>query len=422
MQKKGRGRPRLPENRGKERLTNSEIEALRPVRGEDGKLRPCMRADGNGLYIIAEPSGSKRWESRVFRCGKRIRIGLGVWPEVSIKEARKRHEENRKQARGGRDPRLSGDLSFGELHERWYQSMRPSWGDAHAAQRRSHYETYIAGKIGSLPAAKLEAQDIVRVVSQPALKGKRETARRVYQSIAGPLRFGLGTGAVQSDPSRDLEVQMILPPSHGKRHFAALTDRGEIGRFMRQVWNYPHSPIVRAALLMTVWTASRSQEILGAKWEEIDLESATWTVPAGRMKRRREHRVPLPRQAMDLLRELKAGSRSAWVFPSARSASKHLSDGALLAAIRDLGWDKEQMTPHGCRAMFSTYANADGQWEADIIEAQLSHADRNQVRAAYNRTEFLARRRALMQWYADALDKLRLETEEQASAKVGEEE
>ncbi|MBQ4124423.1 MAG: site-specific integrase, partial [Desulfovibrio sp.] len=352
--------------------------------------------------------GSKRWESRVFRCGKRIRIGLGVWPEVSIKEARKRHEENRKQAGEGHDPRLSGEMSFGELHERWYQSMRPSWGDAHVAQRRAHYETYIAGKIGSLPAAWLEPQDIVRVVSQPSLKGKQETARRVFQSIAGPLKYGRGIGAVQSDPSRDLEVQMILQPSHGKRHFAAQTDHGEIGRFMQHVWNYPHSPVVRAALLMTVWTAGRSQEVLGAQWEEIDLESATWTVPAGRMKRRREHRVPLSRQALELLRELKDSSRSAWGFPSARSASKHLSDGALLAAIRDLGWNKEQMTPHGCRAMFSTYANADGQWEADIIEAQLSHADKNSVRAAYNRSEFLERRRALMQWYADELDRLRL--------------
>ncbi|MCR5259805.1 MAG: Arm DNA-binding domain-containing protein, partial [Desulfovibrio sp.] len=118
--KKGRGRPRLAENRGKEKLTNSAIEALKSERGKDGKLQPRLLADGNGLFIIAEPSGSKRWESRVFRCGKRIRIGLGVWPEVSIKEARKRLGESRKQAREGRDPRLSGDLSFGELHERWY--------------------------------------------------------------------------------------------------------------------------------------------------------------------------------------------------------------------------------------------------------------------------------------------------------------
>ncbi len=392
----------------REKLTNSVISTLKANRGKDGNLRPTHYTDGAGLDIVVMPNGTKRWESKTYRCGQRIRIGLGVWPEVSIKEARARHAELRAQARAGRDPRLPAQLSFGELFERWYQHGRAAWSDDHATQIRTHYQTYIAGKLGRVDVAAIQPQDVAAVFTG-SLKAKRETARRVHSTISRTLRHGVATGVIASDPSRDISIYDILPPSHGKKHFAAVTEPAEMGWLMRDIWDYPHSPVVRVAMLLAAWTGRRTNEIVGARWEEINMKEATWIVPAGRMKRRTEHAVPLPRQAMELLRELQAAAGgSPWVLPSRRSKSGHLSDGAILSALRGMGWEVGQMTGHGFRTMFSTYANNVGDWNDKLPEAQLSHVDKNTVRGIYNRGEYLAKRRPLMQWYADELDRLRL--------------
>ncbi len=384
------------------RLTNSKVDALKP------KDRKYLISDGERLFLMVMPSGTKRWVSKVAYQNHDIDIGLGLWPEVSIAEARRRHAENRAHARAGRDPRLPMLTSFKELAEKWLKLRAPSWTPDYAEQNRRLLELHLLPKLGRADPAKIGVQDVLRAV-EPVCRDRGATGHKVLGIVSRVMRYGVVLGAVQADPCRDLRG--ALPALRGQKHHAALEAPEEIGRLMLDVDVYGGSLTVRDALRFTAWTAGRAQEIVGARWDEIDMARAVWTVPASRMKKRRTHRVPLPRQCLAMLPELKArAGDSPFLFPSLTSATRHVSSNALLFALRRMDWSKESMTLHGFRGMFSTAANASGLWSGDLVEAQLSHEPDNAVRAAYNHTDYLDRRREMMQWWADELDRLQSTT------------
>jgi integrase len=389
-------------------LTNSAIKMLKP------RDRKYMVADGERLFIMVMPltgaqtECTKRWVSRVRFQGRDLDIGLGLWPEVSIAEARKRHFENRANARAGRDPRMPTIMTFKELADKWLALRTPGWTPDYADQNRRQLELYLLPSLGKADPAKIGVQDVLRAI-EPVCRDRGATGHKVLGIVSRIMRYGVVIGVVQTDPCRDLRG--ALPVLRLQKHHAALQEPEEIGRLMLDIDAYGGSLVVRDALRFTAWTAGRAQEIVGARWDEIDMARAVWTVPAERMKKRRTHRVPLPRQCLAMLPELKArAGDSPFLFPSLTSATRHVSSNALLFALRRMDWDKSAMTLHGFRGMFSTAANASGLWSGDLVEAQLSHEPDNAVRAAYNHSDYLDRRREMMQWWADELDRLQSTT------------
>ncbi|MCR5257181.1 MAG: tyrosine-type recombinase/integrase [Desulfovibrio sp.] len=381
------------------RLTNSKVDALKP-RG-----KKYLVSDGERLFLMVMPNGTKRWVSKIAFQGHDLVIGLGLWPEVSIAEARQRHAENRAHARAGRDPRLPMLMSFRDLAEKWLKLRAPGWTPDYAEQNRRLLELHLLPKLGRADPAKIGVQDVLRAV-EPVCRDRGATGHKVLGIVSRVMRYGVVLGAVQADPCRDLRG--ALPALRGQKHHATLEAPEEIGRLMLDIDAYGGSLTVRDALRFTAWTAGRAQEIVGARWDEIDMARAVWTVPAERMKKRRTHRVPLPRQCLAMLKELKVrAGDSPFLFPSLTSKTRHVSSNALLFALRRMDWSKESMTLHGFRGMFSTATNASGLWSGDLVEAQLSHEPDNAVRAAYNHTDYLDRRREMMQWYADWLDGLK---------------
>ncbi len=381
-----------------EKLTKAVIDALKPRQAR------YFESDGHGLYIAVIPTGVKRWVSRVKWRSTTIDVGLGEWPEVGLDEARRRHKENRAMAREGRDPRMPATMFFRDLWVDWLKVRTPGWGELHAFQVRRLGELYILPAFGNADPATITPLD-VRTAFLTLWNTKRSTCMKVLSDFSQCMRHGVTLGICPTDPSRDVRTAF---PRKAKtiKHRAAVTDLEGIGRLVRLCRGYPYSPTISSALQFAAWTAGRPQEVVGARWEEFDMEQALWTVPATRMKRRKEHVVPLPRQCMSMLRAMKEGAVSPFLFPSLRSKHRHVSIESLLVALRELGYAKDQMTTHGFRTTFSTTANASGLWNTDAIEAQLSHAVAGAVRSVYNRSPYLEQRKEIMQWYADLLDAL----------------
>ena len=383
-----------------EKLTKTRIDSLKP------KSARYFVSDGKGLFLAIIPNGVKRWVSRVKWLGRIIDIGLGEYPEVDIQEARKKHLENRAMARDGLDPRRPAAMLFRDLWADWLKVRMPGWKDIHAFQTRRLGELYILPAFGSADPAKIRPMD-VRTAFLSLWESKNATCRKVLSDFSQCMRHGVALGICPADPSRDVRGAFPRKEKTVKNR-AAVTDLPGIGRLIRLCRGYPYSPIIRNALLFTAWTAGRTKEIAGARWEEIDMDQALWTVPANRMKRKKEHVVPLPRQCLEMLRTMKDGfgDISPFIFPSLRSNSQHISKESLRVALRELGYSNDMMTAHGFRTTFSTTANASGLWNSDAIEAQLSHAVAGAVRAVYNRSPYLEQRTEIMQWYADLLDAL----------------
>lgn len=324
------------------------------------------------------------------------------------------HAQYRAEARAGQDPRdlrkpvPEEEQTFEALFWGWFEAKAPGWKDYHAYQTRNIGNLHVVPLFGKLVPAKVRPIDVKRIIT-PLMQEKPTTGHKVLGIVSRVFRYAVALDIVPSDPCRDLRG--AVPPKPGVKHRAALTDPAEIGELMWGVANFPFSSLViRQALRFAALTAARPKEVVMASWKEIDLDAVVWIIPPERMKRGREHRVPLSRQALELLREQKAAAGdSPWVFPSPRGRGRSLSSNAALFALREMGWEKEKMTMHGFRGMFSTTANESGLWGWDLVETQLSHEEKNAVRATCNHAEYFKQRAEMMQWYADWLDARREE-------------
>jgi integrase len=391
-------------------LTDTALRQAKPT------SRTRKLFDGGGLYLLIAPTGGKWWRLKYRFGGKEKLLSLGTYPGVGLREARERRESARRLLRSGIDPSEQRktqktaqkiaeacQLNTFEIVARdWFGKYSAPWASSHAETVLRRLERDVFPWLARRPISEITAAELLTALRRIESRGALETAHRVKQIIGQVFRYAVATGVASRDLTADLRG--ALPPVR-ESHHAALTNPAEVAGLVRAIQAYSGSFIVRSALLFSAYTFGRPGEIRAAEWREIDFEHGVWRIGAERMKMRREHLVPLARQVVELLREihpLTGGSR--YIF-TGRTAARCLSENALTAALRRMGFERTEMTAHGFRTTASTLLNEQG-WNRDAIERQLAHAERDEVRAAYNRAEHLGERRKMMQFWADYLDSL----------------
>ena len=376
--------------------------------------KPLRLFDGNGLYLEVSPSGGKWWRLKYRFAGKEKRLSLGVYPEVGLKAARVKRDELRKTLADGRDPgqdrkaekRLTIERTtqtFEAIALEWYQKQLHTWVSHHANDVLRRLKSNLFPDLGPRPIAEIEAPELLACLSKIEKRGAYDLAHRVLQVSGQIFRYGIAAGYCKRDLSTDLRG--ALTP-HKASHQAAVRPE-ELQALLQAIDRYDAigDRKTRLALQLLALTFVRTGELIGALWEEVDIESALWIIPAERMKMRTEHLVPLSLQSLAILDELKVLSgESRFVFPGA-NRDKPISNNTMLFALYRLGY-KGKMTGHGFRAVASTVLNEQG-YNRDVIERQLAHCERDEVRGAYNRAEYLPARRVMMQQWADYLDQVK---------------
>lgn len=365
------------------------------VKNAAARDRKYYLSDGRGLLLEINPNNAKYWIVRLYAGKKEFRRSIGSYPEVTLKQARQKAFE----LKMSNSLNLDRDMTFGEAYKAFYDYHYARLTEMHRETIESRWRNYIAPKLESMPLSRITSQTIVKLCSDIIKEGHYETARRVRIIISQVFNFVMAQNIITTNPAANLSD--ILPTRPAK-HFPCITEPEDISMLMRSITAYPHR-ITRLALLFSARTFCRPGEIRHAEWREIDLPSGQWVIPSQKMKMKRDHIVPLSSQNIDLLYELRGlTGRGQWLFPSARSCARPLSEGTLRVALRSIGYTNEQMTPHGFRSMASTVLNTYG-WPKDYIELQLSHVD-NSIRGIYNRSIYLTQRRYMMQWWSDYLD------------------
>jgi integrase len=368
--------------------------------------------DSGGLYVEVQPSGGKWWRWKYRFSGKEKRLSFGTYPDTSIKEARGKRDDARKLLNQGVDPShhrkaekrvAEGKAAntFEAVAREWYGKQAKIWVAHHASDVLRRLESNLFPDLGSRPIGAITAPELLAALRKIEHRGAHDLAHRVLQVSGQVFRYGVATGRCERDPSPDLKG--ALTPHKSKNQAAVKPD--DVPALLQAIAKYEDIGGERQtglALRLLALTFVRTGELIGATWDEFDLEGATWIVPAERMKMKTEHVVPLSRQAVELLRELKEmAGESRYVLPG-RNPDKPISNNTMLFALYRLGY-KRQMTGHGFRAIASTILN-ESNFRSDVIERQLAHCERNDVRGAYNRAEYLPDRRAMMQQYADMLE------------------
>ncbi|MEG2183354.1 MAG: tyrosine-type recombinase/integrase [Cloacibacillus sp.] len=376
------------------------------VRDLKAKEVRYMKADQNGLYVEVMPSGIKYWWLCVQQNKKRRKFALGKYPELSVRAARDACALKKREVGISCGLDVS-DVRFEELAEEWFKTRILPQSANYSRTIRLRMDKYLLPAFRGRPAAMIKGTDILTLCKRIESDGFVETAHRVLDILAAVFQFGMPTGIIAADPTAGLSRNLI--PVR-RAHFAALTDRRDVGELMRGIAAYRQDK-VRAALFFSAYTFCRPGEVRAAMWAEVDLCRCEWRIPAARMKGRREHVVPLSRQAVAVLQAEKLflemhGVCSEYVFPSERSAHQPLSDNTVRVAIRSIGYGADRMTAHGFRHMASTILNESGLFRPDVIEMQLAHFSGG-VREVYNQAKYMPERCNMMQWYADYLDGLR---------------
>ena len=386
-------------------LNDTQIKNAKP------KAKPYKLADEKGLTLLINPSGSKWWRLRYRVNGREKMLSLGVYPDVSLKKARERRDNERELIADNIDPskaRQSDKASLSNTFEgvarEWFAKHSKNWAGRHSGRIIARLEKDVFPWIGSLPIAKITAPELLTCLRRIESRGKLETAHRILQNCGSIFRYAVATGLAERDPSGDLRG--AIPPAQGKHH-ATITDPKKIGGLLRAIDGYDGSLVVRSALQLAPLVFVRPGELRQAEWKEFNFDEHEWRIPGERMKMRVLHIVPLSKQAVAVLKELQPLTGSGrYLFPGARTTARPLSDNALNAALRRMGYEQGTMTAHGFRSMASTLLNEQG-WHRDAIERQLAHGERDAIRAAYNYAEHLPERRKMMQHWADYLDGLR---------------
>jgi integrase len=390
--------------------------ALTDIAVRKAKPGPKSRKmyDGDGLYLEVTPAGGKWWRFRYTFGGKSKLLSMGTYPDVGLAKARERRGEARRLLVDGIDPgehrkatrAMQAERaanSFEAVAREWYMKMAPTWNAAHGSRIIRRLERDIFPWLGARPVADVSAPELLRAIRRIEQRGALETAHRALQNCGQVLRYAVATGRAERDSSGDLRG--ALPPVRGT-HFAAVTDPKEIAILLRTIDGYEGTFPVRCALRLAPLVFVRPGELRQAEWSDIDLDAAEWRFHV--TKTRTDHIVPLSRQAVAILAELRAlTGNGRYAFPGARSHERPMSDNALNAAMRRLDIPRDKMSTHGFRAMARTVLDEVLGFRVDLIEHQLAHAVRDANGRAYNRTAHLPERRRMMQAWADWLDRQR---------------
>ncbi len=399
--------PKIEGSDRKMALTDTEIRNARP------KDKPYKLTDGQGLYLLVTPKGSKLWRLKYRIGGIEKTLSLGKYPQVSLKETRNKAFEAKQGLSSGIDPSQtkkaqkasdSGVDTFETISREWFGKFSAGWAPDHAERVIRLLERDVFPWLGGKIIKKITAPELLAVLRRIEARGAVDTAHRARQTAGAVFRYAVATGRAERDPSGDLRG--AIPPARGG-HMAAITDPKRLGGLLRAIDAYEGGLIVRCALRLAPLVFVRPGELRRMEWAEVSVERGEWVIPGEKMKMREPHVVPLSNQALEILEEIRPFTGAGrYVFPSPTSSNRPLSDMALLTALRRMGITKEEMTIHGFRAAASSLLNAQG-WPSDVIERQLAHAERNKVRAAYNRHDYLPERRKMMQAWADYLDGLK---------------
>jgi integrase len=382
----------------------------------DAKLRtlktPGKHFDGGGLYLELTPAGGRYWRLKYRHGGKEKRLAFGVYPTVPLKEARDRRDEARKLLALGDDPGalkkadkaqalIDGANTFEAVAREWHTHQCDAWGAGHALRVLKSLEADAFPEIGARPIAHIKPREVVALAKKIEARGAGEVADRVLKRIRAVFRYAVAHERIAVNPMGEIKPGEVLKP-RAVTHRLALAD-ADLPAFLAKLAAYDGDPCTTAALRLLMLTAVRPGELRGARWVEIDTEQALWRIPAERMKMKAPHIVPLSHQALAVLEGMRPLSGAGdLVFPSPYATGKPLSENTFNSALARMGF-KGYATAHGFRALFSTVANEAGH-DPDVIERQLAHLERNKVRAAYHRAEYLAERATLLQWWADHLD------------------
>ena len=390
-------------------LTNTKVKNAKP-----GK-KPIKLSDGDGLYLLISPTGRKGWRFKYSFNGKENLLSFGPYPEISLSEARDKRLIARKQVFAGVNPsevrksekqaQESHEGSFEVVAREWHSKFSITWSDNHAQRILTRLEKDVFPWLGEKPIDVIKAPDILVVLHRVESRGALETAHRIRTVCGQVFRYAVATGRAERDPSADLKG--ALPPTQ-KKHLAAITDPEKVKGLLNAIDDFEGSFIVKCALRLAPLMFVRPGELRKAEWSEFNLDAAEWNIPAERMKMKEPHLVPLSKQVVEILKELEPlTGQGRYLFHTIRSTARPMSDNTINAALRRMGYEKDEMTAHGFRAMARTILDEVLQVRPELIEHQLAHAVRDPLGRAYNRTTHLTERKKMMQLWADYLDELK---------------
>ncbi|CCM78032.1 tyrosine-type recombinase/integrase [Rhizobium mesoamericanum] len=395
-------------------LTDTKLRAIKPA------TTAKKYGDGEGLHLLvpAAPRDGRFWKLAYRFGGKQKTLSLGEYPYVSLADAREKRTEAKRLLAQGIDPSQQKKLdkiAQRHAHATTFNAVADDFlakvgkeGKADATMTKKRWLLDLARPdLGKRPISEIKAAEILVPLRKVESQGNYETARRLRSTISQVFRHAVATARAEYDPTTNLRGALTAPTV---THRAALTEREGFAGLLRAVWGYEGAPETKAALSLMAYLYPRPGELRLAEWEEFDLEAAIWTIPAPRTKMRREHRKPLPPQAVKILRDQKDLTGDLpYVFPS-RLTRKPISENTLNGALRRLGFTTNEMTSHGFRASASSLLNESGKWSPDAIEAELAHIGADQVRRAYHRAAYWGERVQMAQWWADEIDAMRAET------------
>lgn len=384
------------------------------IKNAKSREKPYKLTDGMGLYLLIKPIG-KYWRYDYRYNRKRKTIALGKYPDISLKDARESHFEAKKLLNSGVDPSHERKIKksmklyqagniFSSIAFEWLDIKKSSWVDSHFISVKGRLDNHVLDYIGNRPIAEITAPELLMLIKRIEAKGLNETAHRVRSVCSQIFRYAIITGRAELDPAASLIGSLAIVEVTS---FAAITDPFKLGELLRVIDDYSGDYITKCALKLAPLVFLRPKELRHAEWSEINFDKAEWLIPAKKMKMKADHIVPLSIQAVLILQEIKqlTGGEK-YVFPSVRSKSRPMSENTINGALRRMGYTKDEVTGHGFRATASTLLNEQG-YNFDWIEVQLAHAERNKVRAAYNRAKYLPQRKKMMQEYSNYLYQLR---------------
>jgi Integrase len=384
-------------------LTDTRIKGCKP------KIKPYRVFDGGGLYLEVHPNKSKYWRLKYRFAGKERLYAIGSYPDTPLAKARDEADAARKLVKAGIDPvahrktqtietQEAATNTFERLAREWIDHQGGRWKEGHKSDVKKSLENDVFPSIGHRPITDIKPPEILAVIRSIERRGVLETAGKILQRCSAVFRYAIQIGRCTYNPAGEMKGAL---KQKKVEHRAALTEN-DLPDFLKAVDKYNGDMQTINALKLLMLTIVRTGELRGAQWSEIDLDNATWRVPAERMKMKTEHLVPLSSQAVAVLREQhKLTGQYPLVFPSRSNVMKPMSENTVLFALYRMGY-RSRATGHGFRATASTILNEQG-WKADVIERQLAHVERNKVRAAYHRSEYLAERKKMMQSWADYL-------------------
>ncbi|NSX84326.1 integrase arm-type DNA-binding domain-containing protein [Agrobacterium tumefaciens] len=388
------------------------------VKNAKADSKPRKLSDEKGLYLYISVAGGKSWRFDYDFFGKRKTLTIGAYPTVGLADARRLRDEAKRKLAEGLDPSLAkkrdqlaakaaAGNTFGVIADEFIEKLKRDKRAEPTVTKNKWMLKDLAEKLGPYPVTQITARDVLAVLTSIEKRGRVESALATRAAIGRVFRYAIATARAENDPTSALRgaLQRHVPVNH-----AALTTRAEMGGVMRAIYGYEGWPSLVAALKIQALCFARPGETRSMEWRELDLIKAVWTIPAEKAKMRREHHVPLSRQALEVVMQMKQFEHPVYVFPSMMSGKKLLSENSMNSALRRMGIGGNEHTAHGFRSSASSILNESGKFKPDVIEAQLAHLDTSKVRRVYNRATYWDERVLMMQWWGDMLDEERLQT------------